>query len=263
MHHKDGLAPEDYGTYQYMREEAHGAYLLPTEDELRAVGAVHGTVDLRLYYSAENQDNFLGTNASAGYTMVHARSLGSATNLSSIAATIFATPPNKSFVPMDLYWSAQRKDMQNVASAAAHKWLTKDYVQVQRLGWVLSSASVPSNSGGLMGPCRYSLPSTPNDDPAYRDNSYWRGRVWGPLNLLVYMGLRHPKYAGVPEIQAARKQLAIQSREALMVEWLPKHHVHENLNPDTGLGDDVGNSNPMYHWGACLAFIEMWENGKF
>ena len=24
--------------------------------------------------------------------------------------------------------------------------------------------------------------------------------------------------------------------------------VHENLNPDTGLGDDVGNSNPMYHW---------------
>lgn len=69
---------------------------------------------------------------------------------------------------------------------------------------------------------------------------------WGPLNLLVYMGLRHPKYADVPEIQAARKQLAIQSREAMMVEWLPKHHVHENLNPDTGEGDDVGNSNPMY-----------------
>eukprot|EP01043_Picozoa_sp_COSAG02_P123530 COSAG02_NODE_60510_length_271_cov_0.604651_1_plen_45_part_10 len=36
---------------------------------------------------------------------------------------------------------------------------------------------------------------------------------WGPLNLLVYMGLRHPKYADVPEIQAARKQLAVQSRE--------------------------------------------------
>jgi hypothetical protein len=57
------------------------------------------------------------------------------------------------------------------------------------------------------------------------------------------MGLAHPKYAAEPEIIAARKQLAIQSREALMVEWLPKHHVHENLNPDTGLGDDVGNSN--------------------
>jgi hypothetical protein len=69
------------------------------------------------------------------------------------------------------------------------------------------------------------------------------------------MGLAHPKYAAEPEIIAARKQLAIQSREALMVEWLPKHHVHENLNPDTGLGDDVGNSNPMYHWGALLSFI--------
>ena len=80
-------------------------------------------------------------------------------------------------------------------------------------------------------------------------------RRWGPLNLLVYMGLRHPKYADIPEIQAARKQLAVQSREAMMVEWLPKHHVHENLNPDTGLGDDVGNSNPMYgspHTHACL-----------
>lgn len=77
------------------------------------------------------------------------------------------------------------------------------------------------------------------------------------------MGLRHPKYADIPEIAAARKQLAVQSRQALMVEWLPKHHVHENLNPDTGLGDDVGNSNPMYHWGALLAFIEIVESGRF
>ena len=102
------------------------------------------------------------------------------------------------------------------------------------------------------------------------------------------MGLRHPRYKDLPEIAAARKQLVVQSREALLVEWLPKHHVHENLvrsyaradavacadaradalflsfqNPDTGLGDDVGNSNPMYHWGALLGFIEMWEDGRF
>ena len=58
-------------------------------------------------------------------------------------------------------------------------------------------------------------------------------------------------------------KLVVQSREALLVEWLPKHHVHENLNPDTGLGDDVSSSNPMYHWGALLGFLEMWEHGKF
>ena len=266
MHKKDGLAPETYGSYRYVREEAHGDYLLPSEAELSAHGPTHGTVQLRMFYSARNADNYLGTNASAGYEEVRARSLGSATNLSAVAATIFAKPPNSSYVPMDLFWSAGRKDFQNVASAASRHWLvTKGpgaYVHVQRLGYVLSSDALPQ-SGGLMGPCKFSLPSTPNNDPAYKDNSYWRGRVWGPLNLLVYMGLRHPKYADVPEIQAARKQLAVQSREALMVEWLPKHHVHENLNPDTGLGDDVGNSNPMYHWGACLAFIEMWETGKF
>lgn len=38
----------------------------------------------------------------------------------------------------------------------------------------------------------------------------------------------------MPEIAEARKALATQSREALLVEWLGKHHVHENLNPDTG-----------------------------
>jgi len=79
----------------------------------------------------------------------------------------------------------------------------------------------------------------------------------------VYLGLRHPKYADLPEIRQARKMLVESSREALLVEWLPKHHVHENLNPQTGLGDDVGNSNPMYHWGALMTFLEIWEGGKF
>lgn len=94
-------------------------------------------------------------------------------------------------------------------------------------------------------------------------NRYWRGRLWGPLNFLVYMGLRHPRYANLPDVEHARKLLVNVSREALLVEWLPKHHVHENLNPQTGLGDDVSNSNPMYHWGALLTFLEIWESGRF
>ena len=141
------------------------------------------------------------------------------------------------------------------ALAMTHRWLTN------HSGYCLGDFE--SVHEASLNPCKYALPSTPNDDPAYKDNSYWRGRVWGPLNLLVYMGLRHPKYAAHPDIAAARKQLAKQSREALMVEWLAKHHVHENLNPDTGLGDDVRNSNPMYHWGALLGFIEIWETGRF
>ena len=140
---------------------------------------------------------------------------------------------------MELWWSEGRRDYQNVASKASRYLLCTDaskcqdpYVLVQRLGSVMigDSGWTPGDDNHTtMGSCRYALPSTPNDDLAYRDNSYWRGRVWGPLNYLVYMGLSHPKYASEPEIAAARRQLAVQSRQALMVEWLPKHHVHENL----------------------------------
>ena len=144
------------------------------------------------------------------------------------------------------------------ALAMTRRWLTNHSGYC--LGNFTHDSYRPDTS---LNPCKYALPSTPNSDPAYKNNNYWRGRVWGPLNLLVYMGLKHPKYASHPEITAARKQLTGQSRDALMVEWLPKHHVHENLNPDTGLGDDVHNSNPMYHWGALLGFIEMWETGNF
>lgn len=119
----------------------------------------------------------------------------------------------------------------------------------------------PTAPPTALSPCKYGLPSTPNNDLNYRDDNYWRGRVWGPLNLLVYIGLRHPKYAASAVVKEAREQLVKSSREALMVEWLMKHHVHENLNPDTGSGD--GSSNPMYHWGALLGFLEVWESGNF
>ena len=170
VYHQDGLAPRDYGTYQFIRTEAQGSYLLPSHDELRALGPTHGTVDLKMFYSASNKDNFLGTNATfeginpTGYVEVLAQSLDGTTNLSSVAATIFKTPPNASYVPMGLYWSDVRKDVQNVATEAAHHWLGNDYVHIQRLGYVMPGIDA-AQTGGLS-PCRYSLPSTPNDDPA-------------------------------------------------------------------------------------------------
>ena len=88
MYHQDGLAPRDYGTYQFIREEARGNYLLPSPDELRTLGPTHGTVDLKMFYSTSNKDNFLG-NASfdqmqpTGYVEVLAQSLDGRTNLSS------------------------------------------------------------------------------------------------------------------------------------------------------------------------------------
>ncbi len=36
---------------------------------------------------------------------------------------------------------------------------------------------------------RWVIPSIERDDPAFKDQNYWRGRIWGPMNYLVYLGL--------------------------------------------------------------------------
>jgi hypothetical protein len=97
------------------------------------------------------------------------------------------------------------------------------------------------------------IPSTPRNDPAFKDQNYWRGRIWGPMNYLVYLGLRNYDQAQV------REELARKSMQLFQGEWSTKHHVHENYNAMTGTGDDVTSSDPFYHWGALLALIEYME----
>jgi hypothetical protein len=101
------------------------------------------------------------------------------------------------------------------------------------------------------------IPATPRNDPAYKNNTYWRGRIWAPLNFLVYMGLRN---YNLPE---ARKALSEKSKNLLLKGWLKDGYVFENYNADTGIGDDVGNSDKFYHWGALLGFITLIEEGYF
>ena len=93
------------------------------------------------------------------------------------------------------------------------------------------------------------LPSIAHDDPAFKDQNYWRGRIWGPMNYLVYLGLRN---YDVPEV---RRALAEKSLKLVQQEWQAKGHLHENYNGMTGEGDDVTNSDPFYHWGALLGLI--------
>jgi hypothetical protein len=98
------------------------------------------------------------------------------------------------------------------------------------------------------------LPSIARNDPAYADQCYWRGRVWAPMNFLVYLGLQ--KY----DFPKARKALAEKSEALLMKEWKERGHVHENYNADTGTGCDVEDSDPFYHWGGLLGLICVLEN---
>ncbi|MFW5983062.1 MAG: MGH1-like glycoside hydrolase domain-containing protein, partial [bacterium] len=92
----------------------------------------------------------------------------------------------------------------------------------------------------------YIMPSIARNDPAYPDQDYWRGRIWAPLNFLVYLAMRNS------DIITARKDLAEKSKELLLKEWRDKGHVHENYNGTTGEGCDVKNSDKFYHWGALL-----------
>jgi neutral trehalase len=97
------------------------------------------------------------------------------------------------------------------------------------------------------------VPSSPRNDPAFKDQNYWRGRIWGPMNFLVYLGLRNY------DLPLARSELARKSEALLLKEWKARGHVHENYNAVTGEGDDVTSSDPLYHWGALLGAMEMLE----
>ena len=101
---------------------------------------------------------------------------------------------------------------------------------------------------------KWVLPSIARDDPAFKDQNYWRGRIWGPMNYLVYLGLRN---YDVPQV---RRQLAQKSMDLVQQEWREKGHLHENYNAITGEGDDVINSDAFYHWGALLGLIEWMED---
>lgn len=100
------------------------------------------------------------------------------------------------------------------------------------------------------------IPSIMRSDPAFKDQEYWRGRIWGPMNYLVYLGLQNYADSDV------RKDFAQKSYELFLKEWKENGHVHENYNAITGSGDDVNSSDRFYHWGALLGYVEYVEQGK-
>jgi hypothetical protein len=97
------------------------------------------------------------------------------------------------------------------------------------------------------------IPSIARDDPAFHDQNYWRGRIWGPMNYLVYLGLRNY------DDPTVRSDFAQKSYNLFLKEWTEKGHVHENYNTLTGTGDDVMSSDRFYHWGALLGYVEYME----
>jgi hypothetical protein len=101
----------------------------------------------------------------------------------------------------------------------------------------------------------YILPSIARNDPAFYDNNYWRGRIWAPMNFLVYLGLRNY------DLPVVRHDLSQKSADLLLKGWREKRQVYENYNSVTGQGNDVTSSDWFYHWGGLLGVISLIEDG--
>lgn len=99
------------------------------------------------------------------------------------------------------------------------------------------------------------MPSIARNDSAFFDQEYWRGRIWAPLNFLVYLALSRT------ELKDVGHDLAKKSAKLFLKEWNEHRHVHENYSALTGEGCDSGNSDKFYHWGALLCVIALADAG--
>jgi putative isomerase len=100
------------------------------------------------------------------------------------------------------------------------------------------------------------MPSIARNVAGYGDQNYWRGRIWGPMNFLVYLGLRNY------DLRDARADLVERSARLLMKSWQSDRAIYENYNANTGAGNDVRSSDAYYHWGALLGVMELLEKGR-
>jgi hypothetical protein len=104
------------------------------------------------------------------------------------------------------------------------------------------------------------IPSTPKNNPHYQQQDYWKGRIWGPLNFLVYLGVRQYNF---PDY---KKDLVTKSAKLLEDNYKRTNgFVFENYHGQTGLGrnenESINQSDNFYHWGALLGFISMIDAG--
>ena len=94
-----------------------------------------------------------------------------------------------------------------------------------------------------------SFPSISKKDYAFTEQHYWRGRIWAPLNAIVYHALKDANC-----LQEA-KLFADRSEKLLLGSWETQHRVYENYSAVDGRGDSARQSDAFYHWGALLGYI--------
>jgi putative isomerase len=91
------------------------------------------------------------------------------------------------------------------------------------------------------------IPGVSRGDPAFRDNLYWRGRIWPPFNFLAYHGLK--RYGA----DARAATLAERSFALFRHVWERAGICPENYNAETGEPLDQPDTERFYSWGALMA----------
>ena len=92
---------------------------------------------------------------------------------------------------------------------------------------------------------KYVIPSIARNDPAFPDQFYWRGSIWGPTNYLVYEGLKRYKF------DRTAFQVAQKSYDLFMDDWRTNQQDDEQYLAWGGRAK----GDPHYTWGALLVLM--------
>jgi hypothetical protein len=107
----------------------------------------------------------------------------------------------------------------------------------------------------------YVTPTIARNDPAFPDQFYWRGTIWGPTNYMLYQGINRYRFDKVA-FQYAQK-----SYDLFMDDWRINQHNNEQYHAWGG----NGGGDKHYTWGTllCLNALEQyidqnpWEGLRF
>jgi hypothetical protein len=107
----------------------------------------------------------------------------------------------------------------------------------------------------------YVLPTISRDDPAFKDQQYWRGTIWPPTNYLVYQGLKAYGF------DAVASEFASKSAELFLRNWNNFQLCPENYDSRTGEagGQRYQSWGPLFALIALEEFLDVtpWEGFRF
>ena len=89
------------------------------------------------------------------------------------------------------------------------------------------------------------IPTISKDNPAFKDQQYWRGTIWPPTNYLVYQGLKRYR------LDEIASEFARKSASLFLKSWNKYRLCRENYNSMNG----KGGGQRYQSWGPLFALV--------